>query len=125
MRRGSDDGFVARRGHEERIWSSATCEVLVHFVDETGAEIAVIEVLEQRPVSAGLGPAWNKRGCDAGSGSGVGVLAGRDLHACFAGVVDNGDDIFALAPNVGPESFDVRDHHRKMCFFADVNGLAN
>ena len=90
-----------------------------------GADAAVIEVLEQSPVSAGFGPARNKRGRDAGAGRGVGVLAGCYLDAFFSGTVDYGDDIFALPPNVSAESLDMRDHHGDMCLFADADSLVN
>ena len=76
-------GAVIRR----EIRASSPREVLVHFTDESGADLGIVEVLEERAV--GFGPSRHESRCDAGSGGSVGVLACCYVDAFATGFVDD------------------------------------
>ena len=47
------------------------------------------------------------------------------LTPALRAVIDQRDDVLALAPDVGAEGLDVRDHYREVGLLADANGLAD
>src|SRR5262249_11900335 len=116
---------IARVNDQQRIGAPAALEVLLHFCNQTWSGLGVIDSLHQCTLSANLGPARHQGRGETRTRCVVWILAGGGLDAVAARLLHQVDRLFALAPDIWSQCFDVRDVHRYLRFATDANRLFN